>query len=201
MIIYSKVTDQPGSEPATLDEAKKQVKMEGTTLDDSYLTALITTSRKICEAYTGLSFVSQERTIKMDQFPINRRMIYSWSNHIIVPYGPVISVDSFTYNDSDDVEQTLVEDTDFTVDDNSELCRLAPVDSWPCSSGKMNSVVIVYTAGFAEFPGDLKTAMLRVLANLYEFRTDSLQGGFDSVDYSAKMILDNYKVTWNANAD
>lgn len=199
MIQYSKVTENPSTEPVTLNEIKSQVKMEGTSLDDSYLTNLGKTARQLCESYSGLSFVSQERTIKMDRFPIDCNYISSWKNHIIVPYGPVISIDSFTYIDSDGETQTLTEDDDFIVDNSSDLCRIEPVNSWPTPKDRINAITIVYTAGYSSVPEIVKDAILRTAADLYEFRTNKVSGQLTSVPVSAQMLLDTIKVTWNAN--
>lgn len=212
MIIYSKVTTEPGEEPITLDEAKKQVKMEGTTIDDDYLTGLIAASRQEAESYSGLSFISQERRIQLDRFPtsydanpsrIDRRGNYDLT--IVVPYGPVTAIDSFTYRDSDGVLQTLVEGIDFRVDSNSRLCRLEPIDDvWPSAQRRIDAVTINYTAGYADaaaVPQIAKEATKRGVANLYEHRTDKLQGSFSVMDYTAERLLDTIKVEWNAYID
>lgn len=212
MITYSKVITAPLVEPITLDEAKKQVKMEGTTIDDTYLTTLITASRQECESCSGLSFITQERRIHLDGFPraceTRNLRVDRYGNYdltIVVPYGPVQSIDSLTYFDSDGVEQTLVEGTDFRVDTHSGICRIEPIDGWPAAQRRINAVKVDYTAGYGDAAANVlqvvKEAIKRTLANLYEHRTDKLQGSLSAVDYTARRLLDTVKVEWNAWQD
>lgn len=67
-----------GSEPVTLNDVKEWGKID-TTADNSLITALITTSRLMCEQYTNTSLVT--RTIVADINNVN--------GGFILPYGPV----------------------------------------------------------------------------------------------------------------
>jgi uncharacterized phiE125 gp8 family phage protein len=193
-MIYSKVTQAPETEPVTIPQAQAHLRVTG---DDAYLATLISVARRLCEAYSGLSFVEQERTIILDSFP---------SGEIIVPYGPVSSVDSLTYKDTDGETQTLTEDTDFTVDTNSDLCRVSPIDSWPLADNAINTVTIGYTAGLDATSRDLtiaRQAILMQVASLYENRQDEVLtqsvSSVSQMHWASKELLDTIKVYWNAN--
>lgn len=210
MILYSRVTTLPQSEPVSLSEAKAHLK-EDLSDNDTLIDRLITTARRMCEAYTGLSFVTQERVIKMDYFPICDRFK---GNEIIVPYGPVQSIDGFTYIDSDGDEQALTENTHFKVDKHSEICRLYPisdnaVSSWPSNAANLpHAIEIEYTAGYDDvsynpLPEEVKQAMLLQIGAMYQNRQDEVVGTTSTIstelNWNSKAILDNIKVTWNAS--
>jgi len=201
MILYSRVIDIPDSEPITLDEAKTHLEVTGTS-KDNYITSLITTARRLCEAYCGLSFVSQERRIMLDRFPCGE---------IIVPYGPVQSIDSFTYLKTDLTTGTLVLNTDFMLDNHSELARLFPLEDselgdWPDTALRPNAVTIEYTAGYDDIsynplPEQVKQAMLLQIGAMFENRQDEVVGvsSVARLSMDSKMMLDTIKVDWNAN--
>ena len=89
MIVYSKVTSQPGVEPVTLTEAKVHLRVDSTD-DDAYINTLISVTRQLCESYTGLSFITQTRRVTMDRFPYGSSLNpYAC---IYLPYGPVKEV-------------------------------------------------------------------------------------------------------------
>jgi uncharacterized phiE125 gp8 family phage protein len=202
MIIYSVVNTQPDFEPVTLDEAKSHLEYYGS-LKDSYIETLITAAIKICESYAGLSFVTQERSIKLDRFP--------WTNrgYINIPYGPIQAITSVVYEDGEGTEVEMVEGTDFDIDTQSAVARFYPLDSsgargyWPTDVlNRANVVTINYQAGYDDVsgipvPAQLKVAILMVVAKLFENRGDS--GGREGIlDWDVQGILDTVKVTWNA---
>jgi uncharacterized phiE125 gp8 family phage protein len=201
MILYSKVIEVPDSEPVTLSEAKTHLEVTGDS-KNTYITSLIKTARRMCEAYSGLSFVTQERKIILDKFPCGE---------ILVPYGPVQSIDSFTYVKPDLTTGTLVEGTDFFFDDHSEVARLFPLedgelDVWPDTAYRPNCVIIEYTAGYDDvsgipLPEQIKEAVLLQVAAMFENRQDELVGvaSISRLDMDSKAILDSVKVYWNAN--
>lgn len=208
MIIYSRVTEPVDNEPVTLTEAKIHLEYTGT-LKDAYIWSLVSAARRICEGYAGLSFVTQERSVKLDRFPAN--------SYLYLPYGPVQSVLSFTYTDDDDVVQTLVEGTDFELDIHSPVARVYPIDStgittWPTDAkDQLQGIEVVYQTGFDDASGEapppeVRISTLRVLAKLFENRGDESPAstrymGNGILDWETQTILDNIKVVWNANID
>lgn len=203
MIQYSIVTEQPDNEPVTLDEAKTHLEYTGDA-KNSYIETLITTCRRLCEAYSGLSLVTQVRRVKIDYFPCKE---------IILPYGPVQSIESFTYLKSDGTTATLVEETDFRMDTHSRVARVFPISggqitSWPGDvANSLGAIQIDYQTGFDNVsgemtPSEVKTAILMYVAYLFENRGDD-QGRriSDALPWECMMILDAIKVNWNANID
>lgn len=213
MILYSRVTEVPDSEPVSMPLAKKFCAIV-TDSENDLILAFIKSARRMAEVYTGLSIVTQERTIKLDYFP--GFTVSNPGRTITIPYGPIQGITSFTYIDTDGVEQELTEDEDFTLDDHSEPARLIALDEngnrgeWPSTKDVPNAVTIVYQAGFDDVsgrhtPDEMKTAILRQVKMMYDHRDDDKKGvlGFEGslsdLCLSSKMMLDNFKVYWNAN--
>lgn len=191
MILYSKVTDDPAEFPVTLTEAKLKLKV---TSDDenNVITNLIKTATAICEADAGVSFISQERTVTLDRFPCGT---------IILPYGPVTEVTEFTYIDTDGNEQSLVEDTDFILDIHNNPARVQAVDTWPSTKDRINSVTVVYTAGFgaaSDVPQCAKDAILSLVATMFEHRQDEESGTLNLITWNARRMLDPIRSDWYA---
>jgi uncharacterized phiE125 gp8 family phage protein len=208
MIVYSRVIDQPTSEPVTLTEAKVHLEYTGSA-KDAYIFSLIKTARRLCETYTGLSFVTQERRIKLDAFP-------RFGDPIIVPYGPLQTIDSFIYLNDDGTTTTMVEGTDFAVDLHSGYCRLfalgtdGEVDAWPTDVRKYpQAITIEYTAGYDSainepLPEQVKQAILLQVASMFENRQDEVAGSinmmnWNKISWNSEALLDSIKVSWNAS--
>lgn len=199
MIQYSVVTEQPDLEPVELDEAKEHLEYYGT-LKDRKISDLITTARRMCEEYTGLSLVTQTRRMKLDRFPTNALSLQ-------IPYGPVQYIESFTYLNEDGTTTTLVENTDFKVDYHSKMARIymiddqGEIDTWPTDyRAVLTPIEIVYVAGFDDVSGQqtppqAKNAILRLVARLFEDRGDV---GDLVLDWGTQTMLDDIKVVWNA---
>jgi uncharacterized phiE125 gp8 family phage protein len=201
MIIYPIVTSQPDTEPVTLDEAKQHLEYDGDRKDDM-INRLITTARQACESYAGLSFVTQERSIRLDRFPCNRSYVY-------LPYGPVQAVISAEYIDTDGDTVTMVEGTDYEVAIYGGVARFYPItdgvrSAWPSDVDSINeAITIVYQTGYDSvsglpLPGVAKQSILMVLTRLFENRGD--QGTKDGIlTWDVQTMLDTIKVTWNAD--
>jgi uncharacterized phiE125 gp8 family phage protein len=187
MIHYSKVITGPTELPVTIEEIRAQLNIDGTDQDD-FLIQKATAATGMCERYAGLSFVTQTRRVTLSTFTCK---------DVILPYGPVQAITSFTYVDADDVQQDVAEDS-YTLDLNSDLAKVRVTESWPETNRVLNNVVIDYTTGqdVALVPIEAKEAVLRLTARLYEKRGDSSDGGLMSEEITDP--LDLIKVYWYA---
>jgi uncharacterized phiE125 gp8 family phage protein len=206
-IVYSLVNEQPELEPVTLENVKGHLEYYGS-LKDSYIAGLITTARRSCEVYAGLSLVTQERSIKLDRFPCSRYE-NGWKSYIEVPYGPVQYITSLTYTNNDDTTTVLTEGTDFELDLSEKLAKVYAIDSegnktsWPSDvKNVVSPIELIYTAGYDDVsgqpvPAQAKTGIYRIVARLFEDRGDA---GTEIMDWGTQTILDEIKVTWNADS-
>lgn len=196
MIVRSKVTSEPATEPVTAAEAKTHLRVTSSD-DDTYITTLIKVARQLCESYAGLSFITQTRQIKLDSFPAGDAPIR-------LSYGPVSAVGTFTYLNDAAGTTTMVAGTDYTLDIHSEIPRLVTLDSWPTDlrDDTPHRVVITYTAGYgsaSDVPAIIKQAILMQIGSLYENRQD--EGSNGTVCWSSAALLDTVKVYHNAWQD
>ena len=180
MIKKSKVIYAAQSNPVTSTEAKAQLYITGDDRD-TVIDRLISTSIQLCEVYSGLSFITQTRQIKLDAFPCDGKSIYLLN-------GPVIAISGndsagtpnalgVTYIDDDGDTQTLVLNTDFYLDSHSDLPRLYAPDGWPTDveDDRTHPITITYTAGYgaaSDVPSVIKDAILTQVAFMHE-RPDS----------------------------
>jgi uncharacterized phiE125 gp8 family phage protein len=86
---------------------------------------------------------------------------------------PVTDVASVEYRDSDNVLQTLVEDTDYYLDLDNRPCRIE-VYEMPTVKERVSAWKVTFTAGYSEAntPKPMLEAMLMICASLYEKRGD-----------------------------
>lgn len=161
------IVTPPAEEPVTLTEAKNHLRVDLSD-DDSLISALIVAAREHAEAITRRAFITQTLKLSLDAFPANNGPIY-------VPMPPLQSVNSLKYFDTDGMEQTLTEGTDFLVDNESEPGRItpAPDTGWPATQNRPNAVSVEFVAGFGDaskVPQGIKQAILLMVGHWYENR-------------------------------
>lgn len=189
------VPSDPTEEPITLEEAWRHLRIDtyGSPLasdDDPWLEDIgIPAARQWAEGYTGLSLAPQTLELVADAFP---------SGYFELPFGPVQYVESITYTDTDDVEQTF---TDFELNSYLVPARLSPAFgfTWPTARDSTNSVRVRYVAGYS-LPGyspagfvltsRLKIGLLLMLGHLYENREDTTALRLELIPNGAKLFLD-----------
>ena len=165
---YITVTEaEPTYEPVTVTEAKNYLKVDDNT-DDALIAQLIKTSRRMIETHANIKFhrrsVTQKQTGGLETLDAMRH--------------PIFSVSSITYaKDFDSTPETLDSSEYRFVHDRffHEAGRF--VEGRPA-----DGYVITYTAGMvadatpSTLNNDFKTAILRILAFLYENRQEYAQG-------------------------
>lgn len=155
----------PITEPISLCDMKNYLRVDIDD-DDDLIGTLISTARERAEDLTARCLLRQQWTFAMDKFP-------SWYGHdsgatwfgyhrhprhhsmfrddslaIILPRGPVLSVDSIIWRDLKGVINTLDPNL-YETDLVSEPARIRPLYNghWPFAVFDTNSVVITFTAG------------------------------------------------------
>lgn len=153
-------TTGPSVEPFDLAEAKAHLRVEGSD-DDALITALITTVRQACEDRIERTLITSTWVHEMDYLELRTRL----------PMGPVQSVASVQYMDTDGVRQTLPDDQwQFTAG------ILLPVHlaMWPLRLVQPGAARITYTAGYgttgASVPKPYIAWMKLALTDLYDNR-------------------------------
>lgn len=158
-------------EPIIVADAKDHCNIPSTfTDDDKKIEAYITMARVHVEDITGRQLINATWVLRMDAFP----------SVILLPKPPLSSVTSVAYVDSAGDSQTLVVDTDYTVDQYSTPPRIVPAYgcSWPSTYGHINDVTVTYVAGYGatagSVPGTILHAMKLLIGDAYEHREESV---------------------------
>ena len=164
-----KLITAPTIEPVTLAELKTHLRLDSGSTEDSLLTAIIQAARERVEDITRRALLTQTWELYLDNFPS--------VNYIELPFGNLQSVNSFKYTDSDSVEHTLIENTDYLVELNGEgIGRVVLVynGSWPTATlNTSNPIVIEFDCGWeaaADVPSKIKSAIMLFCGDLYENR-------------------------------
>lgn len=168
-----KVTEEPTKEPISVADAKAYLRVQHSA-DDALIGDIIAAAESFCEEELDLAIMDQEITLKLDTFP--------YSKTIYLPRANLLSVTSVKYNDTDGAEQTF---TDYTADTFSTPARIVNnTTDWPETEDKVNSVTIVYRAGFKASetgdgdlpPGAVVQAMRMLITHWYENRSTVVVG-------------------------
>jgi len=194
-----KVTTKPTVEPVTLAEAKAHLKVTYTN-EDSLITAMIQAAREEAENYTQLAFVEQTIEESFDRFP--SACPNNFFSSLWLSRSPLYDTASLVikYQDTDNAEQTLAT-SKYDIDDKVKPGCITPAynESWPSTANVKNSVTVTYKAGFgttaADVPQTIKQAMLLMIGNWYEKRSDDPQTPFTRKIGNAQALLDRHRIT------
>jgi uncharacterized phiE125 gp8 family phage protein len=174
----------PASPVISLAEAKKHLRVLHDD-DDTEIEAFVAAATAMIEGPNGIGIALSSQTwrLSLDHFPCE----------IIVPLGPVISIDGISYTKEDGTSGT----TDrWRVDMDSQPCRIWPPydGAWPVSRCEPGAVKVTFTAGFTTIPADLKAAILLLVGHLYENREAVADKAMAELPMAVSTILDRYRV-------
>ena len=201
----------PASEPVLLIDMKSYLRVDFTD-DDDLITTLISAARERAEDVTGRCLISQQWQFSFDEFPAYGCWSHLHHRHgrhnslfahnpqeIILPRGPVLSVDSITYKDTTGTVQTL-DPSAYNVDNISQPARITPTynTTWPIALYDTNSVTILFTCGYANVPNSFVHAIKLITAAWYENRSEVVQAGGNfnkfPMPLSAESLLGTYNM-------
>jgi uncharacterized phiE125 gp8 family phage protein len=195
-----KIVTPISSEPITLSEARKHLRIEpyGSPEehpDDGYVTTLISIAREWCEKYLERALGTQVIQISVDNF----------NSTIKLPNEPIQSVDTITYVDTNGDTQTLSTSV-YELDEYDYVIRLKYGQVYPAVRPQNDAVTITYTAGYTNgvspdtypFPFSIKAAMLLIIGNLYENRQQDVLGNtrisLNSLPMGVYALLQPYRL-------
>lgn len=166
-----KIISEPSVEPLLLADVKTRLSISDT-VDDDDITSHIKSARLQAENYMRRSIITQTIELALDAFP---------SSEIELIRGPVQSITSVKYLDTDGVEQT-VSIANYSLDDYSFQHWLLPAYGydWPSTYDAANAVKVRYVAGFgdagSDVPEDILTAMLLAIGHWIRFQAVAESG-------------------------
>ena len=163
-------TTDAATEPLSTADAKLHLRVTSST-DDSYIDDLVKAARQTAENELGRSLITQTWTKTLDEFP----------DAIRLEYPPIIQVMSVKYYDVDGIQQTL-NASQYVVDTTSEPGWIVPATTvdWPDTFDSINSVEIIYRAGYgatgADVPQSIRSWILLHVGHWYENREATMPG-------------------------
>lgn len=156
----------------SLDDMKLHLRVDHDD-EDSLIDVLTTAAASWVADYVGRSLVETTLEVSLDCYPSDLSI---W-----LPRPPLIEVESFTYVDSDGVDQVLADDQ-YVVDVSSDLApRVIPTYgiSWPVMRYQSAALRVRYTAGYARpgspderglIPAPLVSAVKLLVGHFYRNR-------------------------------
>lgn len=185
------VTTAPASTPISTAEAKTHMRISHDD-DDGYIATLIAAARDYLQSVCNKTFYTTTYTLKLDKFPLD--------DYIDMPMPPLVSVTGVSYVDAEGATQTFSSGS-YTVDTYPHPGRIYVDRSvgWPTTYDQRNAVTIVYVAGYATVPDNIKHAMLLLVAEWYEHRESGLVGVGYTHTPNLKWLVDNIKLRGNLN--
>jgi len=181
-----KLITAPASTPVTLAELKAHCRIEDTD-SDTELQIYLDAATEHLDGYTGTlgrCIVTQTWELVLDKFP---------SSAILLELGPLQSVTSVKYYDTDGVEQT-VDSANYTVDTASLHGWVVPDAgfSWPSTLDAVNVVKVRYVAGYTSVPNPLKHAILLLAGHWFAHR--EVMGGEAEMPFAVNALIASYRV-------
>jgi len=165
---------------------------ENANVEDTLISALITTAREYCETLTRRALATQTLELILDDF---------YCNYIELPKSPVQSVTSIKYKDEDGVETTWSTD-EYIADVDKTPALIVPNTDYDFpifSPYPTGAVRIRYIAGYSDFgviiPKSIKQAMLLLIGHLYENREETISRTLEKIPLGIQSLLANYKIT------
>lgn len=163
-----KLITPPTIEPVSITDMANYARIDADP-DSITLATMITTARVEAEKITRRQLITATWEYVLDFFPSGSQIIY-------LPMPRLQSVTSVKYLDSSGVEKTLVANTDYLVDADSEPARITPGMGliWPVTYPVVNTVRIRFVSGYGatkdDVPQSIRNWIMAFAASLYENR-------------------------------
>lgn len=170
----------PAAEPVTLDEAKAHLRVS-TDDENTLIVRLISAARLAAEAHTGRAFVTQTWRLWRDR----------WDGTVLtLPRLPLRAVTAFDLYGRDGIAQPMPVTSYMTDLPGGRIVLTAAP---PAGLREANGIAVTFEAGYgdaAQIPAAIRTAILHIVAQLYEARGD----GAAPPPEQALLLLAPYRV-------
>jgi hypothetical protein len=190
------LTVAPTVEPVAASDAAPHINYPSH--QETRVTAFLTTARQLAEAWCGIAFTTQTRTLTFDLAGLSPLDDFWYQDSpraygksalylprvIDIPGPPLLTVSSIQYylDDDTDVASTFAS-TNYYVSKPAPTVGTAPEPGktalrtgkvWPTGLRPIDSLVITYTCGYgataASVPTTIKEAIIEWAAHMYENR-------------------------------
>lgn len=159
------LVDAPADTPVTLTEVKAHCRVDGTA-SDTVLTIYLNAAIGHLDGLNGVlgrALVTQTWRQDFSEFDDPMRL----------PFGPLDSIDSITYYDADNAQQTLSSDVYTSgTDEQGPFVTLASGEEWPATYERDDAVSVNFIVGTDadDVPAEIKLAILMMVSHWNEKR-------------------------------
>ena len=137
-------------------EAKQTLRLSQIdTTHDADIESLIDAATEQVEQDTDRVVISQVFEWTSDSFPDS-------GGAIQLAQKPIQSVESITYIDADETEQSMPSDA-YVLNTGNRQIYLSPKSEWPSAYGTQESVKVSYTAGYGDTEGSVPRMIKRAI--------------------------------------
>jgi uncharacterized phiE125 gp8 family phage protein len=148
--------------------------------DDDLITSLIKTATRYIENYTHRDLINKTYTLYLDFFGDN----YGCENYQTIYRHKLQSITSIKYYSNETLTTFASANYSFIKSDNNfQYIYLKENVSFPDTDNLPQTIEIEFIAGFgttvADVPDDYKIMIKRLVAYLYNFRGDCIDGNID----------------------
>ena len=160
-----KINSVTGSEIITTQNVKDFVRID-TSADDTIIDRMIVAARTWCENYIGKDIVAKNRTFYLEEV----------DDRFTLPFAPVTSISSVTS------KGTAVTYETYGLDD-----MMIEIGTLPADEVKVTYI----TTGLTD--DIIKEAILHLVATMYDYRADFVDGAISEIPTKTKDILQSFK--------
>lgn len=166
-------TVAPSATIVTLQAAKDYLRVDYSE-DDTLIQSLIDTARIRLEQYASVAMTA--RTLKVVAYV---------DEFIELPYAPINTISLVEYWDGEAWVAMVVGDYRVIGDTYKKVYFTSPI---------MSDFRFTYTCGYATTPESMKTALLKMVGDLYEYRESSVESSKPSANLTtAYELMKPYK--------
>lgn len=166
------------TEPITLDEAKKHLRVEWAE-EDAQITGLIAVVREHAETIASRYFAQRTADIYLQEWPTG-------TDKIEIEAFPITGISALQYR-TDASPWVTVSNSIYIVSAIGNPATIQPIDAWPTAElYPVDPIRIQCTIGYATCPKPVKQAMLLHLGTLFANR-ESVAVGTSAVVQAAEV--------------
>lgn len=176
----------PANMPVSLAEAKAHLRVEHDDQDD-LITAQIRAATAWLDGYAGIlgrALITQTWRQEFGRF----------ADHLPLPLAPVTAIDSVSYFDAGNVQQTLDPGLyDLFANARGAHVALRPGQSWPATFRRADAVSITFTAGYgaaADVPEPIRQALLLIVQRLFDGADTSIDA---AIEHTVHALIAPYR--------
>lgn len=182
----------PAAEPISLDDAKAQLRIDGTD-EDTIIARLI----DVAIAYVD------------GRGALGRAMItQSWAQHFHMPFDkvrvlmlPFQSLTSVEYYDLDGALQTAtLADFEVVGAENEKWLRPKEGKVWPSTDDRPDAIKVTYVAGYgdaaSDVPETVRHALLMLVTHWFERREPSAERALQDIPWGVEALLNMERSRW-----